>query len=289
MFTHFFGNYLYSNKIITKQELKEALEKKSNSRIKMGVLAINKGLMTAMEVHKVLDKQTQVDMRFGEIAIEMGYLNHDQVAGLIQEQRKSYLLLAQALLDISAITYDQFEESLKLFKLKYSVEEIGDSNYDDDELQKMVARFVDPSDNRTHQHVKYLTLLIRNLVRFIGDDFVLFDYNEAISDRTIKISQLMDIVPAFETSMYAERDVLVHFVSRFLNENISDYSTTVENGAVDFLNLHNGLYSLTCDVVGEHEIPSPEISKGKLVNDDPSLVLRVLYPFGEIAFDLKNV
>ncbi len=289
MYTHFFGNYLYSNKIITKQELKEALEKKSNSRIKMGVLAINKGLMTAMEVHKILDKQTKVDMRFGEIATEMGYLNHDQVADLIKEQRKSYLLLAQALLDISAITYDQFEEALKLFKLKYSVDEIGESNYEDDELQKMVARFVDPSDNRTNQHVKYITLLIRNLVRFIGDDFILLDYSEPISDRTIQISQLMDIAPSFYTNMYAERDVLVHFVSRFINENLTDYSSAVENGAVDFLNLHNGLYCISCKDQGDREVPAPTVSKGKLENDDPAMVLRVLYPFGEVAFDLKNV
>ena len=43
MITQFFGNYLLNEHLVTPNQLIEALQEKNNTRLKLGVLAINAG------------------------------------------------------------------------------------------------------------------------------------------------------------------------------------------------------------------------------------------------------
>ena len=47
MFAQFFGGYLFNHKLCTAEDLTQAFEAKKHTRLRLGVLAINAGLMTA--------------------------------------------------------------------------------------------------------------------------------------------------------------------------------------------------------------------------------------------------
>lgn len=99
MFTQFFGNYLLNQKLVTPEQLVDALQEKQNTRMKLGVLAINAGYMTASQVERVHELQSKMDKRIGDIAVELGYMTEDQVMELLHAQPLGYLLLGQALVD----------------------------------------------------------------------------------------------------------------------------------------------------------------------------------------------
>ena len=59
MYAQFFGNYLLSKHIVTPEQLIQAIEEQHIRHIKVGLLAINAGLMTAEQVDKILLRQTE--------------------------------------------------------------------------------------------------------------------------------------------------------------------------------------------------------------------------------------
>ena len=76
MYAQFFGTFLLSHNVVTKDQLLSALGKKSSQHMKLGTLAIMKGYMTANEVDNVIISQTHNDCRFGDLAVREGYLTH---------------------------------------------------------------------------------------------------------------------------------------------------------------------------------------------------------------------
>ena len=67
MFAQFFGGYLFNHKLCTAEDLTQAFEAKKHTRLRLGVLAINAGLMTAEQVEHVNITQQSVDKRFGDL------------------------------------------------------------------------------------------------------------------------------------------------------------------------------------------------------------------------------
>ena len=58
MFAQFFGGYLFNHKLCTAEDLTQAFEAKKHTRLRLGVLAINAGLMTAEQVEHDINQQT---------------------------------------------------------------------------------------------------------------------------------------------------------------------------------------------------------------------------------------
>ena len=86
MYAQFFGNYLLSHGVVTREQLLETMHRKSSTKIKLGTLAIHAGYMTANEVDRIVILQTHEDKRFGELAIHEGYLTEEEVTKLLAEQ-----------------------------------------------------------------------------------------------------------------------------------------------------------------------------------------------------------
>ena len=57
MFTQFFGNYLLNSGLVSPEKLSDALGRLSETKLRLGVLAINAGIMTAEQVDKVHAEQ----------------------------------------------------------------------------------------------------------------------------------------------------------------------------------------------------------------------------------------
>ena len=110
MYAQFFGNYLLSHGVVTREQLLETMHRKSSTKIKLGTLAIHAGYMTANEVDRIVILQTHEDKRFGELAIHEGYLTEAEVTKLLAEQKPDFLLLGQALVDEGLINNQQLQE-----------------------------------------------------------------------------------------------------------------------------------------------------------------------------------
>ena len=223
MYAQFFANYLLEENYIQKRQLIEGLKKMKNSRVKLGVLAIDAGYLSAAQVEKVHARQAQVDKRFGDIAVELEYLTSAQVDELLSNQPSRYLLLSQSLLDKEYMSNSELEEALTKFKAKYNLteEDMVDSQKGD-KLSNLIKEFYKLDDSKTSEYIgTYIKLLFNNLVRFIGDDFVTVGPEQVLlSDNDIKVNQ--QISGEFTTLTFIQTDEisLLQFVSRYAGEDI---------------------------------------------------------------------
>jgi len=293
MFAQFFANYLLEEKYIQKKQLIEALKKTKNSRVKLGVLAIDAGYLTAAQVEKIHIIQEQVDKRIGDIAVELGYLTTVQVEELLSNQPARYLLLSQSLLDKEYMSNSQLEEALTKFKAKYDLteEDMSDAQQGD-KLSSVIKSFYKLDDSVSSEYIgTYIKLLLNNLVRFIGDDFVTVGYDRMLtSENDIKVSQ--QISGEFSALTYIQTDEisLLQFVSRYAGEDIPVLDEYSIAAAQDFLNLHNGLFmvNMSNDSNIELKLAPPEIANEEISQEKSYVYIPIMLSFGNVIFILEK-
>lgn len=286
MFTQFFGNYLLNQKLVTTEQLMEGLQENKNTRLKLGVLAINAGYMTASQVDEVHTQQTHIDKRFGDIAVDMGFLTSEQVDELLNTQKVGYLLLGQALVDKGYLTNSQFETSIRDYKEYYQIMETDISNQTDQKAIEMVQSFFSSSQNNSKFYFEYIALLLKSFIRFIGDDFILLQPKQSVAaSSTLNIMQpILGEFSSKTTILFPDENVLLSFANAYANESFSlDDREYLEASAADFLNLHNGLFTVNIsnDYNVELRLEPPVFSKDMEAYAN-AIVLPVQYTFGVI-------
>ena len=295
MFTQFLGNYLLNQNIITSAQLIDALEAKKNTRLKLGMLAINAGYMNAEQVELVHEVQTVQDKRFGDIAIERGYLTNEQLQNLLNSQATGYLLLGQALVDNGALTNEGFANALHAFKEKYQLSDSDLKDIQEDKLQQLVHAYFSNKENAIY-YIDFTILLFKNLIRFIGDDFLMLNPTEQLSEspsgQYIAFASQKVTGETFDSNVtiaFDNLDVLNRFACRYAQEESLENSEFIEAAACDFINLHNGLFTVNMSFANEIELrlEAPEFTNS-FSFDNASLFLPVQFTFGIVTFILSN-
>lgn len=297
MFSQYYGNYLLNTNTITPAQLLDALQKKNDTRMKLGVLAINAGYMTAGEVENVHKQQAIKNMRIGDLAIAMGYMTSEQVDELINQQKPGYLLLGQALVDLGYLTNAQFEETITAYKAKYSISD-ADMNSATQLISNAMAETLlsGISDaNTKHLYSVYISLLINDLVRFVDADFTILSCNAAdIPKKAIHFgSQIItdNNVLIVNTTMVAESGAFLQFASRYAEEPITEIDEYAYASICDFINLQNGLYTvnLSNEEALEYKLTPPVYNDTFDVTKlNEPLCLKLMYPFGDIYYTLST-
>ena len=292
MFAQFFADYLLEENYIQKRQLIEGLKKMKNSRVKLGVLAIDAGYLTAVQVEKIHARQSQVDKRIGDIAVELGYLTNAQVEELLSNQPARYLLLSQSLLDKEYMSNSELEEALTKFKAKYNLseEDMSDSQQGD-KLSSLIKSFYKLDDSNSSKYIgTYIKLLFNNLVRFIGDDFVTVGPERMVlSEHDIKVSQKISGEFSVLTLIQTDEITLLQFVSRYAGEDIPVLDEYSIAAAQDFLNLHNGLFmvNMSNDSNIELKLAPPEIANEGMSQEKSYVCIPIMLTFGNINFILE--
>lgn len=288
MITQFFGNYLLNEHLITSEQLVEALQEKNNTRLKLGVLAINAGYMNSSQVEKVHMEQTKQDKRFGDLAVELGFVTEAQIDELLGAQKVGYLLLGQALVDKGYMDNSTFESAINSYKDKYSLSDDDMLEGEGFKVDTLIESLIDISGSNKELYKDFVSLLFNNLVRFIGDDFTPLAAVETIPDSDTLFQTTQGITGEFTatTSIVADEKTSIAFASRYAAEELTEFDEYVTASACDFVNLHNGLF--TVNVSNEKSIElkltPPVTNKG--VKDEKMIVLPVCYPFGTIYFTI---
>lgn len=289
MFAQFFGGYLLNKKLVTSEDLTQAFEDKKHTRMRLGVLAINAGLMTADQVEHVNITQQSVDKRFGDLAVELGYVTDEQVEELLSQQPTEYLLLGQTLVNNGVLTNAQFEQAINDYKTDNELTDSDLEGSKNESMNKLVTEFYhleEASDAR--MLTDYVAMLFRNIIRFIDSDFTPL---EAMIIREFDAEHLIEqrITGTYSavTCITADKDVYCEFAKRFAGENFGDV-TGYENETVgEFLNVVNGLFAVNQSNDGGAELtmtPQRAMTGEKITFEKPAFFIPVVFGFGEVDF-----
>ncbi len=293
MYAQFFGSYLLSKNAVTPKQLTEAISHLADSHIKLGTLAMHKGYMTADEVNEVCFLQTREDKHFGKIAVERNYLFEDQLTELLNTQSPDYLLLGQNLVDMGALTNNQLEELLVGYQeeneLKYGLS----SQEIPDETMQLVNKFFEQTGKPIPKNILiYMNLLFNDLVRFIGFDFTPLTPVFAKSyDTNYCITQQITGFMSMLTAIDMEPEAAVSFASRYAKMDFNKFDEYVKASIEDFINLHNGLFSVNMsnNYSKEADLDPPTHSDDNtLILTDDAFIVPIIYPFGTIYFIVSS-
>lgn len=117
----FFGTFLVERKVITREQLLEAIEEQKKVNLKLGEHAIRLGYLTPAQVEEIRKLQKREELRFGEAATKLGYLTQEQVERIITIQKSSHKLLGDILVEKGFITRDVLERELKFFETEQRI------------------------------------------------------------------------------------------------------------------------------------------------------------------------
>lgn len=289
MFTQFFGSYLLNNKLVLPEQLQEALEKNKEIRLKLGILAINAGYMTAEQVDKVHNVQAIVDKRFGDIAVDMGYMTNSQVDELLSSQKIGYLSLGQSLVDKGYMTNSQFEQAINNYKKENKIECFLGNAEQNEKIEEIINNFYNFKQlNDATIYNEYVSLLFRNIVRFIGDDFIPMQ-SSTIHEFSSDWIALQEIFGEFKSfiAIGCNEETFISFASRFANEQYQGLDDYVKASVGEFLNLHNGLFCVNMSNEREKELdlmPQQILYEKIIKSSNKSYLIPIYFHFGTVNF-----
>lgn len=244
MFSQYFGQYLFNKGIISADQLCDLLICEQSARVKLGVLALNSALMTAAQIEEVHELQRTMDRRFGEIALSKGYLTRQQLDNLLSQQNSRHLGLNQAILDKNYLTLGQLEAALEQFKQDTQLSQEQLQALQSADFDQIVPLFLDfPQDETGRLYYEYVTLLLKNIVRFLNDQPLLsrplplikqtegwIISQQALGDRTLS------------TALVLNDSSLIDLATRFSQEKLTQVDELAKDSVSEFLNLHNGIF-----------------------------------------------
>ncbi|MBR1743798.1 MAG: hypothetical protein IJ733_18425 [Lachnospiraceae bacterium] len=244
MFGIYFGKYLVDEKIITPVQYDKLIERTKNSKVQMGLLAVEMGLMDEDQTEEVNQIQQTEDKRFGDIAIERGYLTEDDVTDILERQGDPYLLFIQALVEEDILTIEEIREELIVYR---KTKELTLSDLealktgDVDRITPVFIKNMDMPDAFRN----YVMLTSRNIVRFV-DRFFRMERIEKIDEITVpnlalqRISEGYPCYTAF-AGTDASISALAHGFARTAFK-VDDEITCTLDATKEFLNCNNGLF-----------------------------------------------
>ncbi|GBF34746.1 hypothetical protein DCCM_3866 [Desulfocucumis palustris] len=267
MFSGYFGNYLLNRGLLTLEQLKDALDLQNSVHLKLGVLAVNAGYMTPAQVYEIHQLQQKADKKFGELAIQSGYLDGEKLESLLATQKQGHLLLGQALVDRNYLSLEQLLEAFEAYKRDCRLSDKQFQALLQGDTDEIVKALVDLGDSPLgNVYSGYISLLVRNVVRFLGESPRLQD-NPTLPDYSDKMLACQEIGGPFYmfTAMAAGRDTYLDIAGRYAGEKFVDDSELARASFGEFLNLHNGIFLVNMSNCGtELEMKPQEVHNGQV-------------------------
>jgi len=283
MYTQLFGHYLLNKGIIDTDELHAALTAMTRIKAKLGAVAIDAGYMTAEQVEDVHEAQHTADKRFGAIATGKGYLTEEQVLDLLARQKNSNIVLGQALIDFGFITHKQFEEALNDYKKSAS---FTDGSEDENLEREMISVLGIDKMKDGQFYADYILLFIRNLIRFLGDDFSLGEVQRGVTvSMNYCCTQEIHGDISATAAIGGTENGFIGIAARYAGEDLVETDGYTKACVGELLNLQNGLFAV--NMSNEEGIDlelDPQVSEEKAMINVPSdgIAINLSFSFGDI-------
>lgn len=241
MFFRVFGNYLKNKNLLDDKQLEALMKYRRENRVKLGMLAVEQGLMTAEQAEEVNRLQAMQDKRFGEIAIEKGYLTAADMDQLIAKQGNPYFLFLQAIQEKGYLMRDTLSGMLLTYR--------DENKLTDEALEVIKSGTVDTvadvllSAPKAHAE-GLIKLAVRNLVRFVSTD-IWFERIECVN--VLKAAQMacQKIVAAapMQVGIVSKNDELLEIACIYGKEEFESLDADAYDAVCEFINCNNGLYA----------------------------------------------
>ena len=179
MFCQLFGKYLIEKDILDSASYNSIMEKLSDSRARLGVLAVADGIITESQADEINHLQTTTDARFGEIAVDEGYMTKEQLNILLNKQGSAYAVFLSVMSETAGITAAKVDELLRNFQKELGFTDADMDSLKNDDLEQIVPIFAFSSKSYVTDICR---LALANIERFITSDFYI--------DKIRHISQL---------------------------------------------------------------------------------------------------
>lgn len=260
MFSQYFGNYLLNKGLITTEQLTKALEVYHSTHVKLGVIAVDKNYLSPAQVEKIHNIQRQKDMLFGQIAISLGYLTSEQVEEMLSTQKNNHLQLAQAIVNEGYMSIEEFSIALNDYKNKYSLTEDRFEAIKNGNIDAIVQVLLSEQSESAQRYVEYITLFIKNMVRFIDSNiyielapFTLIQRHDWI------VRQQINGYKNLDSFILANEEVFLKIASKFAEEELVSVDELAQASVSEFLNLHNGIYLVNLSNRGIELSMNPQV------------------------------
>lgn len=241
MFGLYFGNYLVEKNKISQSQFKDLMQQQQKTRVKLGLIAVAEKLLTTKQAEEINDIQKKMDRRFGDIAIEKGYLLSEEVTHLLNMQGNPYLQFVQVCTENNILTIQEIENYIDEFKNDYKLSDIDLEALKSGDIDRIVPVFVDTDVPFSGE---YVSLAIRNIVRFINNS-ILLKKAYKVSEYPFGALACQRLVGDHELFVgLACKDIeLLEVASPFAKEEFTELDEDAFDSVCEFINCINGLYA----------------------------------------------
>lgn len=293
MFSQFFGNYLLNENLVTPEQLADGIQEVQKIHKKIGELAIRYGYLTKEQVEQVHIMQTQQDKRFGELVVEAKFMTQEDMEKLLELQKNDCEVLCKVLIDAGVISAEDCHHALDSFREKYRLDDLNKLNLlQTTKINILINDFYDLTGlENSEVFMKYLTLLFNNITRFIGTDFTPYrEYIMKEPEENLFFSQGITGPFKAKSGIYASEATLIAMASRYAEEDFTEFDEYVEASICDFLNLHNGIFTVNMSNEFQMELmlEPPLENECDLDFNKTVYCIPINFPFGTLYFVMAN-
>ncbi len=240
MVENILGSFLLETGRIEKSLLSKLMKEQDETRVKLGLIAVEEGMMTLDQTNEINILQSAMDQMFGDIAIAKGYLTSEQVAYLVKKQGNPFFTFVQTLIDNDVIKMDELDSILNEFREKNGFSEEQLADFKSGDVNKIVPLFL------SEECRKYSTIIgtvVRTLIRLVNRNTYIgkaemidaFPETDQVNQGLIWEEGLLD--------GFSEADGgLLELCSVFAHEEFSALDEDSLDAAGELLNCANGLY-----------------------------------------------
>lgn len=269
MFCQLFGNFLIEKDVIDRNTYRSIIEKLSEFRAKLGVIAVAEGIITDKQADEINQLQTTQDARFGEIAVGKGYLTEEQLDELLKKQGSAYAIFLSVLSETADIPVARVDELLKEFQEEHGFTDEDMNGLKNDDLEQIVPIFAFSSKSYVTDICR---LALSNIERFVTSDFYI--------DRIKHISQLEyrclagqklegDIEVILGFASVGKQIAIIDIANGFSGSNISTLGIEVYDAVGEFTNCISGLFATSLSKKGNTVEITPQFAyENQFANGD---------------------
>lgn len=240
MVENILGSFLLESGRVTKQQLFHLIKKQDDTRVKLGLIAVEEGMMTLDQTNEINILQSAMDQMFGDIAVAKGYLTDDQVDYLVKKQGNPYLTFIQTLVDEDIIEMTDLDGVIAEFAAAngFSDEQLADFKSGD--VNRLVPIFL---PDECSKYSPIIGTVIRTLIRLVNRNTYIgkaeiveeFPYENQVNQGLIWEEGLIDGFCEGEGG-------LLELCSVFAHEDFKELDEDSLDAAGELLNCANGLY-----------------------------------------------
>ncbi|MDF2906710.1 MAG: hypothetical protein K0R34_2031, partial [Herbinix sp.] len=246
----YFGHYLVDKNKISQSQFNNLMQQHHKTRAKLGLIAVTEKLLTTKQAEEINEIQKQMDQRFGDIAVEKGYLLQEEVTYLLNLQGNSYLRFVQLSTDQNILTIEEIETYLEEYKKENQFTSLEMDALKSGDIDRIIPVFVDVD---TPYRGECISLIIRNVIRFINSDVILKKAYKVNDYSFAGLASQQMVGDHFIFIGFAGRDkALLEIANSFAKEQFTELDEDAYDSICEFINCTNGLYASKLSYVDVH-------------------------------------